>query len=130
MLHLSATFLDPTLKLFTFVRSTADREGFLVQVKKSLIILAKETDQTIESLYISTEDVDITRTNHDFDHSNLDMQPQKKAKYDTFTWFETDNSTTLSTTNQITNIDSLVKKEILYIQEVVPKRENFHLHDW
>ena len=71
MLHLSATFLDPTLKLFTFVRSTADREGFLVQVKESLIILAKETDQTIESLYISTEGVDITRTNHDFDHSKL-----------------------------------------------------------
>ena len=131
MLHLSATFLDPTLKLFTFVRSIADREGFLVQVKESLIILAKETNQTIESLYISTEDVDVTRTNHDFDHSNLDVRPQKKAKYDPFTWFQTDNSTTLSTTNQITNIDSLVKKEIqLYIQEVVPKRENFHLLDW
>ena len=87
MLHLSATFLDPTLKLFTFVRSTADRDGFLVQVKESLIILAKETDQTIEILYISTEDVDVTRTNNDFDHSNLDMQPQKKAKYDPLTWF-------------------------------------------
>ena len=68
-------------------------------------------DQTIESLYISTEDVDVTRTNHDFDHSKLDMQPQKKAKYDPFTWFQTDNSTTLSTTNQITNIDSLVKRK-------------------
>ena len=109
MLHLSATFLDPMLKLFTFVRSTADREDFLVQVKESLIILAKETDQNIESLYISTEDVDVTRTNHDFDHSILDMQPQKKAKYHPFTWFQTDNSTTLSTTNKITNIDSLVK---------------------
>ena len=51
----------------------------------------------------------VTRTNHDFDHSILDMQPQKKAKYHPFTWFQTDNSTTLSTTNKITNIDSLVK---------------------
>ena len=53
MLHLSATFLDPTLKLFTFVRSTAEREDFFVHVKESLIILAKETDQTIESLYLN-----------------------------------------------------------------------------
>ena len=58
------------------------------------------------------------------------MQPQKKAKYDPLTWFQTDNSTILNNKSNY-NIDSLVKKEIqLYIQEVVPKQENFHLLDW
>ena len=37
MLHLSATFLDPTLKLFTFVRSTADREVSLYRSKNLLL---------------------------------------------------------------------------------------------
>ena len=31
MLHLTATFLDPSLRLFKFVKSTADREGYLVR---------------------------------------------------------------------------------------------------
>ena len=44
MLHFVATFLDPTLTTeFTFVRSLADRHGFLKQVKECLLSMAKES---------------------------------------------------------------------------------------
>ncbi|KAI6650786.1 Hobo element transposase HFL1 [Oopsacas minuta] len=108
MLHLSATFLDPSLRSFTFVRSKVDREGFFRQIKESLLSLAKELDQ-----------------------SNLDMQPQKKVKYDPFSWFQINETTTSTTTNQITDIDLQFNEELqMYIQETVPKRENFNLLDW
>ena len=59
------------------------------------------------------------------------MQPQNMAKYDPFSWFQIDETTTLSKTNQITNIDLQFNGELqMYIQETVPKRENFNLLDW
>ncbi|KAI6651069.1 Transposase [Oopsacas minuta] len=127
MLHLSATFLDPSLRSFTFVRSKVDREGFFRQIKESLLILAKEVDQTNESVNIE----DVAITNFELDQSNLDMQPQKKVKYDPFSWFQINETTTSTTTNQITDIDLQFNEELqMYIQETVPKRENFNLLDW
>ena len=119
MLHLSATFLDPSLRSFTFVRSKVDREGFFRQIKESLLILAKEVAQTNESVNIE----DVAITNFELDQSNLDMQPQKKVKYDPFSWFQINETTTPTTTNQITNIDLQFNGELqMYIQETVPKR--------
>ena len=127
MLHLSATFLDPSLRSFTFVRSKVDREGFFRQIKESLLILAKEVAQTNESVNIE----DVAITNFELDQSNLDMQPQKKFKYDPFSWFQINETTTPTTTNQITHIDLQFNGELqMYIQETVPKRENFNLLDW
>ena len=85
---------------------------------------------TNESVNIATVDEDVASTNFEFDQSSLDIQPQKKAKYDPFSWFQIDD-TTMPTTNQITNIDLQLKRELqMYLQETVPKRENFNLLDW
>ena len=71
MLHLSATFLDPSLRSFTFVRSKVDREGFFRQIKEYLLILAKEVALTNESVNIATVDEDVASTNLEFDQSSL-----------------------------------------------------------
>ena len=78
MLHLTATFLDPSLRLFKFVKSTADREGYFSQIKESLLILGKELVYNTERVDITMVDAVISSSNNELDHSNLNVQPRKK----------------------------------------------------
>ena len=87
MLHLTATFLDPSLRLFKFARST-DRAGYFSQIKLSLLLLGKELVHNIGSVDITTVCEGISSSNNELDQFKLDVQPRKEAKYDAFSWFQ------------------------------------------
>src|SRR6476469_3877864 len=92
MLHFTATFLDPSLRGFLFVKNVNNRKTFLEQVKDSIHSLANE----FNSLLIPDTAVpDSTLTSTDVSMlvylEETETPVKKKAKVDPFSWFR--NST-------------------------------------
>ena len=85
MLHFVATFLDPSLRQFLFVKNLTDRQGFFKQVKESLLSLAEESVAVTAAT--STQLTEVTEAS---DISSTTVQPQppvKKMKSSPFDWF-------------------------------------------
>jgi len=92
MLHFVATFLDPSLRQFLFVKNLTDRQGFFKQVKKSLLSLAEESVAVTAAT--STQLTEVTEAS---DISSTTVQPQppvKKMKSSPFDWFQASSNNT------------------------------------
>ena len=91
MLHFVATFLDPSLRDFLFVRNVKDRQGFLKQVKNSIHSLANQSTVPSRDNSPATPD---TIPNFTLSVVACDTSPEpvlepviKKLKVDPFDWF-------------------------------------------
>lgn len=96
MLHFVATFLDPTLRGFLFVRNLADRQGYLKQVNDSLLSLAQESNADSETVAGAREvpSTPIPSSSNELSEAPPDTeekvaaQPTKKTKTSPFDWFQ------------------------------------------
>jgi hypothetical protein len=79
MLHFVATFLDPSLRGFVFVRKAADRQGYFKQIRDSLQSLAQESQASATSNQ-QTEGAEVC---------SAPTPPAKKMKTGPFDWFKT-----------------------------------------
>ena len=131
MLKIELQLIFNTLLVIKFVKSTADRGGYFSQIKESLLILGKELVYNTESVDITMVDAVISSSNNELDHSNLDLQPRKKTKYDAFSWFQTNEASTISPKDQSLNINSQIEEEIqMYISEMTPMMDKYFLLNW
>ena len=131
MLKIELQLIFNTLLVIKFVKSTADREGYFSQIKESLLILGKELVYNTESVDITMVDAVISSSNNELDHSNLDVQPRKKTKYDAFSWFQTNEASTILPKDQSLNINSQIEEEIqMYISEMTPMMGKYFLLNW
>ena len=78
MLHLTATLLDSSLRLFKVVKYTVDREGYFSQFKDSLFILGEELVHIDERHDITKVYDSISSSNNELDQSKLDVQLERK----------------------------------------------------
>jgi len=79
MLHFVASFLDPSLRHFRFVKKLNDRDGFFKQIRESLATLASEVSLSTAQCPaepVKEESDDIQETDH------------KKRKASPFDWFQ------------------------------------------
>lgn len=85
MLHFVATFLDPSLRGFLFVRNISDRQGFLKQVKDGIHSLASVSHGN-DGITVAEPDAAVTSA-----CVNSLVQTEeptvKKLKADPFSWF-------------------------------------------
>lgn len=87
MLHFVATFLDPTLRRFTFVRNVADRKGFFKQVTDCLQTLAEEPNASLADDPANVSIASRTETADPPDVTAAVPSPTKKVKASHLTGF-------------------------------------------
>lgn len=89
LLHFVATFLDPSLRHFLFVRNTNDRQGFFNQIEDSLLSLAQDSDtEAVAAVVTSTRITEVTEGS--VVRSTV-QPPVKKMKSSPFDWFQSSN---------------------------------------
>jgi hypothetical protein len=101
MLHFVATFLDPSLRDFLFVRNVKERQGFLKQVKESIHSMANQStdstlhspeDSTLDTIQPSVSSVATTAGVSVNSPMVLEQPVNKKLKVDPFRWFRKVNN--------------------------------------
>jgi hypothetical protein len=91
MLHFVASFLDPSLRGFLFVKKPTDRQGFFNQVKKSLLSLAQESENVAVTVAAASSATTTTGASVDSEVSSSSSSaqpPVKKTKSGPFDWFQ------------------------------------------
>jgi hypothetical protein len=128
MLHFVATFLDPSLRDFVFVRNVNDRQVFLKQVNDSIHTLAKQstvpsrddTPETTDTVQPSTSSAVAGVTSP----AVLEVEPViKKLKVDPFQWFRkvSTDSSSVVVMQELRSIEDRVNDELRdYKNQLVP----------
>lgn len=125
MLHFVASYLDPTLRGFGFVRDVNDRQGFFRQVEESVHSLATElTPSNVnEPGAASTSHGDVCISEDNTSVASLPPK-QKKLKADPFSWFrQTETSSSTSTQAEAVgrSLKDMMDDELKdYAREVIP----------
>ncbi len=96
MLHFIATFLDPTLKEFVFVKNNADRDGFFRQIRDGLVSLAREPPAIIDSSVSVAAAVALSDSS-DAEPTSSEPASKKQKASTPFDWFHhAANETTIA----------------------------------
>jgi len=126
MLNFVASYLDPTLRDFAFVRNVNDRQGFFRQVKEGIHSLASELTPS----NVNEPGAALTSHGDNFiseDNASVEsLQPKhKKLKADPFNWFrqtEASSSTSTQAAEAVgRSLKDMVDDELKdYGREVIP----------